>query len=469
MKKYTTKEKLTRKKMIITLSFMNKKKLPEVEPVKLKPHFGMRPGLYILLSTIAIFLFLFFLLFMLPGIIKGGEYLRFSSALSNTGVVLDGKYLGSSEGSLYFVPSGEHELSYYKEGVHLYSQSIDVSHPVFFTLFHKRVKEIEIAPQSTEELKKTVIDTFCSDISEEAKITGYSDVFRMRPLISDFAYDAISLSLTEEEINSALYFAYSQIASEELMNDLYLAVSYLEENGISIAFSIDPLIYEKNVEISISSIKPYLDDGDFLYFEEGEIIIGENTVSYPSFRISKKPVTVKEYSLFVEENPEWSISNRTALIEKGLVDEYYLEGITVNSRINNTSGIRNISYYAANAYIDYINEKNGSDYSLPSEIIYMVAASNSDEYALSLNYRNERDKLSSALGGLWEMTDTAYLKNMRSLDYSLISSFDNPNLDIIIKGGSWINDPSEITIDTVGTSGKDMCSEYMGFRVCEIL
>ncbi|HIV98371.1 MAG TPA: formylglycine-generating enzyme family protein [Candidatus Ornithospirochaeta avicola] len=448
---------------------MNKKKLPEVEPVKLKPHFGMRPGLYILLSTIAVFLLLFFLLFMLPGIIKGGEYLTFSSNLSDTGILLDGKYLGSSEGSLYFVSSGEHELSYYKEGVYLYSQSIDVSHPVFFTLFHKRVKEIEIAAQSTDELKKTVIGTFCSEISEEAKITGYSNVFRMRPLISDFAYDAVSLSLTEEEINSALYFAYAQIATEELMNDLLLSVSYLEEKGISIAFSIDPEIYDKNVEISISPISPYLDDGDFLYFEEGEILIGENKIAYPSFRISKRPVTVNDYSVFVEDNPEWSVSNRSSLIEKGLVDEYYLEGITLNSRINNTSGIRNISYYAANAYIDYINEKNGTDYSLPSEILYMVASSNSNEYSLSLNYKNESEKLSSALGGLWEMTDTAYLKNMRCLDYSLISSFDNPCLDIIIKGGSWINNPDEITIDTVGTSGKNMCSEYMGFRVCEIL
>ena len=40
-----------------------------------------------------------------------------------------------------------------------------------------------------------------------------------------------------------------------------------------------------------------------------------------------------------------------------------------------------------------------------------------------------------------------------------------PFNDIIIKGGSYINDPSDVTVDTVGVAGRSMTSEYMTLRI----
>ena len=40
-----------------------------------------------------------------------------------------------------------------------------------------------------------------------------------------------------------------------------------------------------------------------------------------------------------------------------------------------------------------------------------------------------------------------------------------PTEDIIIKGGSYINDPSTVSVESVGVTTKKSCSEYVGFRV----
>ena len=93
---------------------MKKEKLPEVEPVRLPVLFGMRPGKYILILLIAAVILIFFLLGILPGIVRGGRYISFETSYSDVGVILDGQYIGSSEGSRIFVSSGSHEAEYIK-------------------------------------------------------------------------------------------------------------------------------------------------------------------------------------------------------------------------------------------------------------------------------------------------------------------------------------------------------------------
>ena len=92
---------------------MGKKiELPEVEPVHLKPFHGIRPGAIILCGLAGAVLLLFFIICMLPGILSNGSYVSFDINTRNTAVYIDGKYLGSTEGSVYFVPSGHHEFSF---------------------------------------------------------------------------------------------------------------------------------------------------------------------------------------------------------------------------------------------------------------------------------------------------------------------------------------------------------------------
>ena len=48
----------------------SKKELPKVEPVKIKPLFGMKPGLWLSIAYLLAILLLFFLIGFLPDIIR---------------------------------------------------------------------------------------------------------------------------------------------------------------------------------------------------------------------------------------------------------------------------------------------------------------------------------------------------------------------------------------------------------------
>ena len=155
-----------------------KRELPDVEPVELKPIFGIRPGIVILSSIVLFILIVFFLLFMLPGIVKGGEYVSFESELTDVGIYLDEQYLGSSRGSRYFISSGEHDVRYVKDALTIGEGTIDISHPIFFTLFFHRGEDIKIEYVKSEELVKAINDNFLKEVSSWSKVTA-SSLFRL--------------------------------------------------------------------------------------------------------------------------------------------------------------------------------------------------------------------------------------------------------------------------------------------------
>ncbi|NLL25761.1 MAG: hypothetical protein GX261_09845, partial [Spirochaetales bacterium] len=103
--------------------------LPPVEEVVLPKLFNLRPGYYLLGLMILVVLLLIFLLGFLPGIRKGGRYVTFEAPLSETGILLDGKYLGSATHQ-YFVPSGNHTIAYVKADQIYAETEIHVDHPV---------------------------------------------------------------------------------------------------------------------------------------------------------------------------------------------------------------------------------------------------------------------------------------------------------------------------------------------------
>jgi len=67
------------------------------------------------------------------------------------------------------------------------------------------------------------------------------------------------------------------------------------------------------------------------------------------------------------------------------------------------------------------------------------------------------------MGGVWEMTSSTYNPLSRVMDYEYLSTL--PNQDVIVKGGSHVNNAKSVFPHTVGKVGKSTTSEYMGFRV----
>ena len=151
-----------------------------------------------------------------------------------------------------------------------------------------------------------------------------------------------------------------------------------------------------------------------------------------------------------------------------MADDYYLAGITLSTAYVSNLPVRNISWYAADAYCRWLSEKTGTAYRMPSEAEWYQAASSAEDrsYATSILSLDDGSHTSplSMLGGLWEFTSSAYVPLSR-LDGVTYDAEDLSSSDIIVKGGSYINDPSDVSKETVGVMRREVCSDYTGLRL----
>ena len=464
---------------------MSKKVLPEVEPVVLDKICGIRAGLFILIAAIVGLIVLFFLVFMLPGILNGGSYVSFNSNLHDVGVRLDGKYLGTVEDGRYYIPAGEHNVEYIHDGKTLKTETINVKKHIFFTILRHPGMDVDVEIQATEELEETIRENFIRDIAMWTKSSDYNEFYNYPPLVKDFAEDAVSLSFGNVE--SEMLYALMHISSSAAADDFNNGYAILKEAGYKLPaldFNLDDLfngngIGNAKAETNAKPESAYYKE--FHFYDGGEITLGRSgkavypeTNTYPvkvevePFALAHHAVTEYEYALFLEDNPEWKIENRKELIEKGLVDEFYLEGVFASTSFISNKPVRNISWYAAKAYTEWASDVTGEVFYLPSEAEWTYAALSAQgaPYATNINYRSaDHEHPSAMLGGLWEMTDTSYMPLSRLVGYSEATTLSTDFDDIIVKGGSYMN--SGIDEMTVGVQERSTCSEYTGFRVAK--
>ena len=468
---------------------MKKEKLPEVEPVKLPVLYGMRPGKYILILLIAAVLIIFFLLGVLPGIVKGGRYISFDTSYSDVGIILDGEYIGSSEGSRIFVSSGEHKAEYIKSGETIYSETITVDHPVVLTLLFKRTGTITPdLPKIPALYEKTLEETY-KLIPLYSEITDAPSSFRMKSIFTDLAQDAAASGV--KDVSDEFFILLNFVTTDELKSDLDNALKLLESNGISYRSSeFDSLYsslpgflsseYDMVVKTATEAEIVPVRNGEFFRYEGCTFTIGDT--SYPNisgaatlpyevvtepFEISSAYVSEYDWALFMEANPYWAKENIDTLVADGVADEYYLAGIFPSVSLKSSLPIRNISWYAADAYTKWLSEKEGETYRLPTEAEYevMAASASSKPYATTLVViDNDSSSPKGVRGCLWEFTSTSYVPLSRfSASYERLTGLGIG--DAVVKGGSYINNYSSVSASSVGVMDKAATSEYAGFRV----
>ena len=472
---------------------IRKNKLPEVEPVHLKPINGIRPGVFILIGIIIIILAAFFILCVLPGLVSKNSYVRFSIPTSDTAIYMDGVYLGSSEGSIYRIPSGEHEFSFTISGADAGSIGARIPRRIFFTLFSHKPAVISFNPENSIEIESTVRERFVSSIASRSKVLTYSERYNYPPLFQSFAKNAAVLGF--DDISAEWLYGMMHITSETIYAD-YLAAreillgsstGFESEESLALDARLSALFSSAEESTGSDSTSytlssPRYSDGFYLFDDSSITMGGKRSLSYPeinessvtvdvpAFSIAAHPVSEYEYALFVDENPYWSASNREKLIEDGMVDENYLKGTALSVSVISTRPVRNISVHAAEAYCRWLSEKTGNEYSLPTEAQwYRAVLSASDKpYSTSLVVvDNDLSSPSGMMGQLWEFTSTPYIPLSRISDYETAIELGKsyPYDDAVVKGGSYLNALDEITIDTVGAMPKNMCSETAGFRV----
>ena len=471
-----------------------KKQLPEVEPVKLKPFHGIRPGIYILIIWALIILLLAFVLFVLPGLVSNTSYVTFNEPVVGSGVYEDGIYLGSATDGVYKTTGGNHKYTFTYEGEEYGEVESKVKRKVFFTLFSHKPQLIVPERSYNDEVKEKVVSAFIRDVTSYSAVISAPDTFHYPPIFSAFASNSVEMSI--KDVRDAWLLALSHISSSSLYEDYKVGKEILLKSGIlfeteeskELEYYIDALFNGEKVTLEKSMENNILlptKDGDFFHYEPTIVEMGYSTtltvesakeapvkVEVYEFSIARNLVTEHDWALFVEENPKWSKDNLETLVEEGLVDSNYLKGITLSPYINSIRPIRNISYYAASAYVEWKSGKDGVIYHIPTEKEWYTASfsTKDKEYVTSLVYvENNPTTPTAMLGLLWEFTSTPFIPLSRITDYDKIINLGNMYGydDVIVKGGSYVSDPSSISIDTVGITSKSTCSEFCGLRLAK--
>ncbi|NLE16198.1 MAG: formylglycine-generating enzyme family protein [Spirochaetales bacterium] len=473
--------------------------LPEVEEVKLPVLFSMRPGMYLLILYTLFIVAAIFCIAFLPGILKGGRYVTFTAPLSESGIVLDGTYLGSADNQ-YFITSGSHEITYMKGGVAYASSTMEVDHPVFLTWLFHRTKTAETpAMGMSEEQKREVIRYNLEQVQAASAILSYDAVTRFEKVYTNLLTDLTAMDVPDETLTEALELSLLYCTNETMLADALDALQRFQVSQSSFLKELITLannIVENNAgkaglpgeSISLQKEVRKLKAGDLeltgYRYPQARFVMGRTVdlaypavneagvaVTTPTFVLSSEEVSQYQWALFLQENPMWEKSNLAALQAQGLVDEAYLAGLSPSTVFVTNRPIHNISYYAAQAFCDWLSKKTGKSVFIPSESMWTVAALSHSNLAFAASLSpipTQLEEPVSLLGGVWELTSTTHIPLARITDYqkahALHQRFGLP-VQPIVKGGSYLNDAKSISSNTVGVVDPDACGDFIGFRV----
>lgn len=467
----------------------NKKELPKVEPVKIKPLFGIRPGLWLTIAYALAFLVIVFAVCLLPDIINGSKRITFTSDAGTAAVYIDGNYAGGTPFTRK-VASGNHDVSYKINGCEIDSFSVKVGHPVFLNWLFPRTQTVHSSATLTKDAFEALTKELLEDVNLYSAILEYDSVHRYAPLFTSYATSLVSSEFKHQSqvFESTLMFA----TSSEMQADADNAIAML---GINLFPMYKTLDGKTNVgtsmaEPQLSASKTSLDAKTFTIegfsIPEADFSNGKSVqASYPevleagqqvhtdSFNIGAYCVTEYQYAQFIIANPMWAASNKENLVVQGLVDEYYLDGVTISTSVTGNRPVRNISWNAAKAFCDWLSVVTGKNVYLPTENQWIAASFTDIEngYQRSLAPSVAENFPSAMLGSVWEMTGTPFIplarihsQDMVERTHALLDSYETP-VDMVIKGGSYANGYGTIDRYSVGTTYRSLCSDFMGFRI----
>jgi gamma-glutamyl hercynylcysteine S-oxide synthase len=479
-----------------------------VEPVHLKPIWGMQPGMYLTILYVVVFLLVVFFIGILPGILNGGKRVSFTSNVVPVSVSVDGKLIGTAPTTVFLTP-GEHEVLYAFKDVVSESFSISVGHPVFFTWLFPRTQnvsyDIEFGDISTF---RNYINRMLNQLPGWSSILDFSETYHYPPLLSQTATTIATIQAKQLDAQSAqvVHDSYSAafrfITSEVILHDAQEALTILKDSGTlnelilgSLQQELDAigLLYSGSLEKiglspgsleftitqdSLRSITTTLPSIIGFSYTGNNLVVGEEVIlEYPSivrigveqtvsdFSISALEISEYLWALFMRENPYWAKENIEKLVADGMVDGNYLAGIYPSTTLVSNRPVKNISWYAANAFTQWLSLESGYRVLLPSEAQWEFAARSVAfrPYQTSLTVIADSRGPSGMLGSYWEMTRDSFIPLARYLGDAPAQLSEVS--DIIVKGGSYLNDPNHVTIATVGVQSRTTCSETTGFRI----
>jgi hypothetical protein len=179
-------------------------------------------------------------------------------------------------------------------------------------------------------------------------------------------------------------------------------------------------------------------------------------VALDGFYISATEVETEDWERFLRANPRWRRDNAEALIDQGLASPGYLDE-SIRPPVT-SSAAAGMSWFAAAAYCEWLTA------SLPPSMAAWEARLPYEaewEYAASLTADGTLG-LANVLGGFWEWCADPYAP-LNYLDAGgKAEAVASPERSL--RGGSWINAPGSVGIETRGSLAPATSSPFVSFR-----
>ena len=199
----------------------------EKASVKLKPIFGIKPGMYLTIIYSIIVLLVLFFIFIVPGLRNNGEKVSVETVPSGAAVYVDNVYRGTSPVT-FFAEKGERQFRLEKKYFENVQFTDKLSGRIFGSLFFPKKYNI------SKNIKLTDPEGFLSkrfkEISSYALIENYYDHYQMPHLISRTVIEFLAGNTPNN--NKSLYnFLYAlrvNLGSPEMVEDYIRAVGLME-------------------------------------------------------------------------------------------------------------------------------------------------------------------------------------------------------------------------------------------------
>lgn len=477
-----------------------KLEIKEEDHIKLPAVFGVTPGVYLSFIYGAILLFILFMALVFPGLVKPGNVGICTSEPAGAAVRVDNVTMGYTPCKV-FIPQGNRVIEFVLPGFAADRREVTIKGRIFGSLFFPKKARIEgnlTCPNPAETFARSAVDYIYWSAAGEP-----TESYPLPLSLSEGAYrtgPAARDPAVREEMRGILEASLRYAATKAAIKDLLRAQTLIDNSGLSPSpFTLVRAIQEAAPfaaalyaakrdapEASAGSAGTYnlafrvpsslfLEAVSFTAVNAGYLEKYGQKTAMPPMLIALAPISLDAWKLFAKENPFWDAENREALAAAGYAEESYL--LPVNDLSYPEPDASGISWYAADAYCKWLNAKlpsslAGWELRLPSEAEW--------EYAV----RQTSQQKEFFYGSLWEWCADVYapldffplsketLKLLENAAYSPSGSLPNAvdnvsggkTLERSVRGGSWINPPGSVTVDTRGALPPETSSPFVGFR-----
>ncbi|GHV66501.1 hypothetical protein AGMMS49928_01330 [Spirochaetia bacterium] len=443
--------------------------LPE-DRFHFKPVLGIPGGVYLaFFYGLAILLVLFFILIK-PGLSKPGTLVHFDSEPQGAAIRIDGAYQSSAPDTI-FIPPGKHEVEMVLPGFAPYKTELETKGRVFASLFFPRRQSVngKLEIQNAE----GVFNLGAQDYAAWSFIGEATAAYQIPRSLSEAAY--LSAGGSETLLAASARFASTRSGLRDLLRAKLLADNAgVSPSPLSLLRSGESILaYLSTAEGAASWLAAVLPPASAApltssvwYAEKTASVTGQKllppagraiTIKSVFFReippegffIADTPVSMALWEEFLGANPDWQPQETNNLIAKGLVDPGYLE----EREYGPPETITGVSWYAAAAFCRWLNSATGRE-NVPAGFIFRLPTEAEWEYAAQVMQRENSD--------FWDWCEDPFAPLNLPAAVEAVHALGSPQRSL--RGGSWINPPGSVNVNTRASLDPASCSPFVSFR-----